>query len=255
MARKRASMREGPLAELFRATEAAQRQSKNQPDPEPEADARVEPLEETVEHAPPFEPIVESEPEPKAAPAPKPDLRPVEELPRIEALPEPAPRLHRVDALGAGRLPRRDPRRRSRRRGAERDQPDDRRGHLGGRVRRRQHRHPAARDLGRAGQDPHRTRADRGPRLRCVGRPRAAGRRGELRPDQARAARLGHGLRDRGRGRRHRLRRGAGRGADLARARRAHGRHRHDAVQVRGHETPRPGRPRASRSCARTATR
>ncbi len=95
MARKRASMREGPLAELFRATEAAQRQSKNQPDPEPEADARVEPLEETVEHAPPFEPIVESEPEPKAAPAPKPDLRPVEELPRIEALPEPAPRLHR----------------------------------------------------------------------------------------------------------------------------------------------------------------
>ena len=27
MARKRASMREGPLAELFRATEAAQRQS------------------------------------------------------------------------------------------------------------------------------------------------------------------------------------------------------------------------------------
>ena len=31
MARKRASMREGPLAELFRATEAAQRQSDTRP--------------------------------------------------------------------------------------------------------------------------------------------------------------------------------------------------------------------------------
>ncbi|HEY7147870.1 MAG TPA: cell division protein FtsZ, partial [Gaiellaceae bacterium] len=100
MARKRASMREGPLAELFRATEAAQRQqAKQEPEPEPEAKAApVEPLEETVEHAPPFEPIVESlpEPEPEPPPAPKPDLRPVEELPRIEALPEPAPRLHRA---------------------------------------------------------------------------------------------------------------------------------------------------------------
>jgi cell division protein FtsZ len=92
MARKRASMREGPLAELFRATEAAQRQEKNDPEPEPEPESRLEPLEETVEHAPPFEPITDSEPEP---PASKPDLRPVEELPRIETLPEPAPRLHR----------------------------------------------------------------------------------------------------------------------------------------------------------------
>jgi cell division protein FtsZ len=100
MARKRASMREGPLAELFRATEASQRQAKNQPDAEPEREAHVEPLEETVEHAPPFEPVTELEPErqpePEPPPAPKPDLRPVEELPRIEALPEPAPRLHRA---------------------------------------------------------------------------------------------------------------------------------------------------------------
>jgi cell division protein FtsZ len=102
MARKRASMREGPLAELFRATEAAQRQQKGQEqEPEqPERQAQVEPLEETVEHAPPFEPITdiqpEREPEPEPAPTPKPDLRPVEELPRIEALPEPAPRLHRA---------------------------------------------------------------------------------------------------------------------------------------------------------------
>jgi cell division protein FtsZ len=105
-------MREGPLAELFRATEASQSQAKNQPDSEPEPEARVEPLEETVEHAPPFEPVAEppvrdsgpvegvsgepgGSPVREEAPTPKPDLRSVEELPRIEALPEPAPRLHR----------------------------------------------------------------------------------------------------------------------------------------------------------------
>ena len=66
MARKRASMREGPLAELFRATEAAQRQGKNEPDAEqPEPETRLEPLEETVEHAPPFEPVVDVAPEPE----------------------------------------------------------------------------------------------------------------------------------------------------------------------------------------------
>jgi cell division protein FtsZ len=105
MARKRASMREGPLAELFRATEASQRQSKDEPVEEP-LQTSIEPLEETVEHAPPFEPIVdvapepeperEPDPEPEPAPPPKPDLRPVEELPRIETLPEPPPRLHRA---------------------------------------------------------------------------------------------------------------------------------------------------------------
>jgi cell division protein FtsZ len=98
-------MREGPLAELFRATEASQRQSKDEPVEEP-LQTSIEPLEETVEHAPPFEPIVdvapepeperEPDPEPEPAPPPKPDLRPVEELPRIETLPEPPPRLHRA---------------------------------------------------------------------------------------------------------------------------------------------------------------
>jgi len=117
MARKRASMREGPLAELFRATEAAQRQQDKQEEREPEATAMpVEPLEETVEHAPPFEPVVDTQPEqepeleperehePESAPepSPRPDLRPVEELPRIEALPEPAPRLHRAPRAEPG---------------------------------------------------------------------------------------------------------------------------------------------------------
>jgi cell division protein FtsZ len=100
MARKRASMREGPLAELFRATEAAQRQ---------------EPHEETVQHAPgseaesaePIEvpePIVPEpappEPDPVPPPVPEPGP-PVPEPPPPAAqrllepmLPEPVPRLH-----------------------------------------------------------------------------------------------------------------------------------------------------------------
>ena len=68
MARRRASMREGPLAELFRATEAAQRQAEREAAGEtspqtPEESAPVEPHEETVEHVPTFE---------RSAPAPPP---------------------------------------------------------------------------------------------------------------------------------------------------------------------------------------
>ena len=68
MARKRASMREGPLAELFRATEAAQRQQDQGPD----------------EQAPP--------PEPPPAPEPEPELPPAASAPVYEpppATPEP----------------------------------------------------------------------------------------------------------------------------------------------------------------------
>jgi len=112
-------MREGPLAELFRATEAAQQQAQKG-GTEPEAPAETpEPLEETVEHVPEFlqeepapiaavpeaEPEVASEPEPEPEPvrleqepepAPEPvRLEPVPEPPPM-LLPEPAPRLHRV---------------------------------------------------------------------------------------------------------------------------------------------------------------
>jgi cell division protein FtsZ len=101
MARKRASMREGPLAELFRATEAAQRQTGDAPagppvppedeaeqqtlivPPEPQADVAAPDrrqeaaLEETVEHVYEFPPaetveaaaetvVIEPKPEPKA---------------------------------------------------------------------------------------------------------------------------------------------------------------------------------------------
>jgi cell division protein FtsZ len=83
-------MREGPLAELFKATEAAQNQQKTSAPPEREAKAKakprrlrpVEPVEETVEHAPP-------EPEPTRTEPPA--------AARLqESLPEPAPRLHRA---------------------------------------------------------------------------------------------------------------------------------------------------------------
>src|SRR5437588_7989086 len=101
MARRRASMREGPLAELFRATEAAQRQAdKGEAAPvEKPAAPADEPQEETVEHAPAFleaapEPVPEpeSEPEPLRFPEPVPEPPPVR---RLEPLPEPPPRLHR----------------------------------------------------------------------------------------------------------------------------------------------------------------
>jgi len=99
MARRRASMREGPLAELFRATEAAQRQAEREGDDAPRA---PEPDEPTAEQA-------VATPEPAAAPRPpvepepaQPDqperrverpaarrmadaLRPVQEVPRARS--------------------------------------------------------------------------------------------------------------------------------------------------------------------------
>jgi cell division protein FtsZ len=108
MPRKRASMREGPLAELFKATEAAQRQADRADESAPERPAIrpvEEPLEETVEHVPDF---VEAKSAPApAAPAPEPakvePLRPVDDETKerplrryVEPMPEPAPRLHRV---------------------------------------------------------------------------------------------------------------------------------------------------------------
>jgi len=123
-------MREGPLAELFRATEAAQRQAEQAPESAPPGPTpEEEPQERTVEHVPDFAkeearaaaPAAASEPAPApasppevepetaqpeaAAPAPPatPPQRetqreqPVYEAPppaaRYELMPEPAPRL------------------------------------------------------------------------------------------------------------------------------------------------------------------
>src|SRR5687767_9345937 len=99
MARRRASMREGPLAELFRATEAAQRQAERDAgepaSKTPEESAPVEPHEETVEHVPTFERSAAAPPA-TVTPAPvnaEPELEPEPELerPPLAAVPEPEP--------------------------------------------------------------------------------------------------------------------------------------------------------------------
>jgi cell division protein FtsZ len=121
MARKRASMREGPLAELFKATEAAQRQQEKEAVTGAPAE---EPHESTVEHVPTWEDEVETpapprpdpQPEPPPQPEPVPDPLP-EPVPTpapptipeppvtryFEPMPEPAPRLQhaRVGSLGS----------------------------------------------------------------------------------------------------------------------------------------------------------
>jgi cell division protein FtsZ len=116
-------MREGPLAELFRATEAAQKQAEQSGEGEKppedavtaapaETEAPTEPDERTVEHVPSWEetgvetpaeelaPEPEPEPEPQAA-APEPEPQPVELPPAsryLEPLPESPARLHRTGA-------------------------------------------------------------------------------------------------------------------------------------------------------------
>jgi len=94
-------MREGPLAELFRATEAAQRQAEGTEKPAEEAPPSAAPepelpQERTVEHVPDF--IAEEQPQPQpqaaaaapavpaepeiAAPEPPPAVAPEPERPR-----------------------------------------------------------------------------------------------------------------------------------------------------------------------------
>ena len=119
MARRRASMREGPLAELFKATEAAQKQAQKQPAeqsgeapeqqsiedtvvaPPPEPAATAEPEERTVEHVPSWE---EETVEPEAV-APAPETKMPEPPPAsrfLEPMPEAPPTLHRAAAADSG---------------------------------------------------------------------------------------------------------------------------------------------------------
>src|SRR3954469_1072010 len=96
MARRRASMREGPLAELFRATEAAQKQSEQRGEAEPQPpedaattapEAPAEPDERPVEQAPSWEETGVETPTP---PTPSPDPQPGPPLPDPQA-PAPSP--------------------------------------------------------------------------------------------------------------------------------------------------------------------
>ena len=189
MARNRASMREGPLAELFRATEAraapaaraagtADRAFAVRPTPAPDPPATdADPCRRSGTRSRALPPR-------RAAAAARPLARPA-------ARPAGAARAW----AGQRVVPRGHPRRRCRRRRPERARSHDRRRHHAGRFRRGQHRHPAAADKRRADEDPHRQRAHRGARLGLGSGGRPSRRRGRLRRDQARAARLRHGLR------------------------------------------------------------
>ena len=114
MARKRATMREGPLAELFRKTEAAQRaqeagaeaedaSSKKKPEADDSERMQVA-FEETVEHVPDFaaETKAAAAPAPAREPEPEPEEVPSEAAASrsaaryFQTMLEPAPRLHRV---------------------------------------------------------------------------------------------------------------------------------------------------------------
>jgi len=124
MARRRASMREGPLAELFKATEAAQKQAEKRGETPPEEPAQqtiedtviaapAEPEELTVEHVPDFE---DSAVETPAPPTPTPDPMPGPPTPDPEPptpdpeppaasryeMPEAPPVLHRAPAADSG---------------------------------------------------------------------------------------------------------------------------------------------------------
>jgi cell division protein FtsZ len=109
-------MREGPLAELFKATEAAQRQQERESTGTP----GDEPHESTVEHVPTWEDEVETPAPPRPDPTPEPiPPEPKPEPPEptpvpptvpeppvtryFEPMPEPAPRLQhaRVGTLGS----------------------------------------------------------------------------------------------------------------------------------------------------------
>jgi cell division protein FtsZ len=111
MARKRATMREGPLAELFRKTEAAQRAQDAGAEGEPVApppdglspDRRAQvALEETVEHVHDFATEAPPAPQVSEPPAPAPEDVPSEAAASraaaryFQTILEPAPRLHRV---------------------------------------------------------------------------------------------------------------------------------------------------------------
>jgi cell division protein FtsZ len=111
MARRRASMREGPLAELFKATEAAQRQAERaEGGGVPEPSERSESDAATVEHAAPdpaertlaaapesaSSPAAPPEPAPATAPATASPVERAYEEPPVSRLSEAAPRLHRT---------------------------------------------------------------------------------------------------------------------------------------------------------------
>jgi cell division protein FtsZ len=101
-------MREGPLAELFKATEAAQKQAEQRGETQPEAPAQqtiedavvepapaTEPEERTVEHVPTWEEEEAAVEAPTPAPEPLPAAR-------VFEMPDAPPLLHRASAADTG---------------------------------------------------------------------------------------------------------------------------------------------------------
>src|SRR5580765_6214988 len=93
MARKRASMREGPLAEVGKATEAAQKQGGREPpdEPAPVSSEPLEPLEETVPHVPEWEAPAPPPPRYRAEQRESPPPAPLREAPPLREEEPPAP--------------------------------------------------------------------------------------------------------------------------------------------------------------------
>ena len=110
MARKRASMREGPLAELFRATEAAQRQAEARPAPE-EIAAEPEPAPEPQQPQPELPPAAEESQTVVERPRPAPP-EPAAPAAAAEPAPLAAPPVEpdRPAARWSGPLPEQPPR-------------------------------------------------------------------------------------------------------------------------------------------------
>ena len=238
---KRASMREGPLAALFRKTEEDEATEAGAQAPHPALDV---PPPQTPAPKDRLKPGVlvgdPGERDGPGEPRPEPATRPV--MDEYE-------REHPSSAYAGGPVGQpRDPRRRRRRRGRERRQPNGRGGGRGRRVPGGQHRPAVAAAVDRGHHPAHR----RGDHARAgvgIGRERRqAGRDGGLRPRQGAAEGLGHDLHHRGRRRRHGHGRRADRGADRARSRRADGRDRDQAVRVRGLAPLRAGRARDRRA-------
>ena len=109
MARKRASMREGPLADLFRATDKAEKEKDAQAEPEtqeinqaapeaPEAFDNVQRLPQRLpDSEPEVEPLPEREPEPDVLEVAPPEAVPLELPPEVDESVEPPAELREVD--------------------------------------------------------------------------------------------------------------------------------------------------------------
>ncbi len=225
---KRASMREGPLAALFRRTTEDQASDSPAADA-PARQAAQERAGRTTAAAGPAPPRPaggrwrsrsRASPRPRSAcarPSPPTSRRACSSGPR-------PPRPPAAHGDRAGRSLRRDlhasgtdgqpghPRRRSRRRRRQRGQPDGRGRGRGRRVPGHQHRPSVPSALGGPRDAAH--RRDRDPGLGSGADPTLGtpGRARGLRPDQVDAPRLGHGVHRRRRRRRHRHRGGADRG-------------------------------------------